>query len=140
MVSEKLDKVLISINAHADLEQMVSEVNDGYTGGRVSKMQLLTWLVIYFRQNCLRSCIDGIRKAHFDELAHLKSVVRNLERAKKSGASDVDLKKLLAPVLANQNGHQRRKESSREKLSQPKATRLDLNSPNGKASDGEIQE
>lgn len=140
MSNEKMDKVLISINADADLEQMTREINEGYTGGRVSKAQLLTWLVVYFRKNFFRECIDGIRIAHFDKLAHLKSVVKNLEQAKKSGTSDVDLKALLAPVLSKPVDQMRRKSPPAAKSPTPHADRLDLIRPSGKAPDGEIQE
>ena len=112
MSDEKLDKVLVSISADSDLEQMVSEVNDGFTGGRVTKTQFLSWMVQYFRNNYFRNCVEEVRSVHFDKLAHMRSIVKEMEQAKKSGKIDLDLQELLAPVLLKNDGQARRKRAS----------------------------
>lgn len=121
MSSVKMDKVLVSMAADEDLEQMVREINAGFTGGRVTKTQLLSWLVQNFKSSYFQDRIEDIRKDHFDHLAHLKSVVKELEQAKKSGQTDVDLRDLLAPVLVRSGGHIRRKKpSTKESDAEPK--------------------
>jgi hypothetical protein len=109
---EKLDKVLVSFDADVDLELMVTEANAGFTGGRVTKTQLLSWLVRYFRTQCFRDCVEKIRSAHFDELAHMKSIVKEMEQAKKMGKMDLNLQELLAPVLSKNESQFRRKKTS----------------------------
>jgi len=108
---EKTEKVLVTMTADENLERMVEEVNDGFTGGRVTKMQMLSWLVPVFRGRYFRDCIEEIRRAHFDELAHLKSIVREMEQAKKSGKTDLNLQEMLAPVLSQNREQSRRKKA-----------------------------
>jgi hypothetical protein len=111
--NEKQDKVQITLLADQDLEQMAREINHGFTGGRVNKVQLLSWLVSNFRLHHFRAALPAIRSHHFDELAHLKSVVKELEQARRDGNSSLKLSELLQPIVS------RRKVEPKSKVVKP---------------------
>ena len=102
VVMEKQDKVLVTLTADADLEKMFQEVNDGFKGGRVTKTQLLSWMVHFFMTEYFADCKEAIRSAHFDALAQLESVVKELKEARRTGNPNVNVSDLLQPIL-NQN-------------------------------------
>ena len=97
---EQIEKIVIAGDADQSLEAMLKEVNDGFASGRVKKVQLASWIISEFHKKSFRKQIDLIRAAHFDEIAHLKSVVKQMEEAKKSDAH-VELNRLLLPLTAS---------------------------------------
>jgi len=96
----QLQKINIDREADADLETMLNALNDGFTSGRVTKTQLASWIIKAFRSKYFTSQIKKIRADHFDKIAHLKAVVKQMEEAKKSNA-DLKLDTLLSPLTAN---------------------------------------
>lgn len=98
---DEMPKIQITKQADEELEMMLKEINDGFMSGRVKKPQLASWIVDYFRANCLAKQLENIRAAFFDEIAHLKTVVKKLEEAKKNDGS-VELDKLLSPLRSRE--------------------------------------
>lgn len=90
-------KILISSHADQCLESMLKTVNEGFTSGRVRKAQLASWVLLRFSEQWFAKQIDAIRADHFDEIAHLKSVVKQMEKAKKT-AQSLELESLLSPL------------------------------------------
>jgi len=95
----KLSKLSASPEADQALDRMLVLLNDGFTAGRITKCNLLTWLVLDFEKTRYQDCVDQIRRDHFDEVAYLESVVRQAKKARQDGTSSVDLSSLLAPVM-----------------------------------------
>ncbi len=91
-------KIVITDAADQHLEEMLKTVNDGFASGRVKKVQLASWIIGSFQQSLFSKQIEKIRADHFDEIAHLKSVVKQMELAKGSNKT-LELSKLLNPVL-----------------------------------------
>jgi hypothetical protein len=63
----------------------------------VKKTQLASWIIINFHQKFFSKQIGSIRADHFDEIAHLKAVVRQMEEAKRTDGS-LKLGELLQPI------------------------------------------
>lgn len=98
---EQSPKVAISPEADKYLEDMRKSVNEGFSSGKVTKSQLATWIIGQFWFNLTTKQIEKIRADHFDEVAHLESVVERLKEARKTKAS-LPVQDLLAPVLQKQ--------------------------------------
>jgi hypothetical protein len=61
-------KVPVSVEANQALEIMLETVNEGYLGGRVSKLDLISWVLIEFKKEHLSKSVEDIRKQSFDQL------------------------------------------------------------------------
>ena len=82
-VSKVADRALISV---------VDRVNDGFTGGRVNRSQMVSWILAKFHENLSEADIRSIRADHYDAVAALESAFR---RAKESGVVPDELRLLL---------------------------------------------
>ena len=89
---------------------MLIQVNDRFAGGRVSKTDLVSWMINYFQSNCLLDCIDALRKDHFDQLIYIQNILKEVKAAQKNGAPPPDLSALLSPITSNQRTRTKRKE------------------------------
>lgn len=96
----KIAKIGVSTDADQALDRMLSKSNDGFTGGRVSKNDLASWIVLHFENHGFDNALEKIRKDHFDQVAYLESVVKEMKQARKSGAAMPDINTLLAPVAS----------------------------------------
>ncbi len=99
---EKLESKIAKFTGSIELEQamdrMVAAVNEGFSGGKVSRHDLVSWAVLYFEKNCFQECIERIRQDHFDQVAYLESVLKQAKQARKAGAAGPDFATLLAPL------------------------------------------
>lgn len=96
----KIAKIGASMEADQSLDRMLTKINDGFTGGRVTKNDLTSWVILYFESQCLDDEIDKVRKDHFDHVTYLESVVKEMKQARKNGAAMPDINALLAPVAS----------------------------------------
>jgi len=88
----------LSATKEADeaLNRIVERVNDGFSGGRVSRMQALSWLLIQQAEGLSESVIQEIRAEFFDEVALLESILR---QAKSTGKVPHELRGVLQKQL-----------------------------------------
>lgn len=93
-------KISISKEAEEKMNEMIKQVNEGFNGGRVTKQDLVSWLIQYFEKNYFINSIKKIRQDHFDQLAYLDSIVKEAKKARKSGQSNADINTLLNSVAA----------------------------------------
>ena len=97
----KLAKLSSSPQADEALDRMVKATNEGFTAGRLSKTDFLSWIILHFERHSFERSIEKIRAAHFDQVAYLKSIVKELESARKAGQDgDRNLAALLAPLTS----------------------------------------
>lgn len=101
---EQLPKVAISTDAEKYLEEMRKTVNEGFSSGRVTKGQLASWIIANTWSSLTTKTVEKIRADHFDEIAHLESVVKQLREARESNAS-VAVQELLTPILQRQRAN-----------------------------------
>ncbi len=99
-MAAKLAKIAITTEADQALEAMLSKVNEGFRGGRVGEQELASWAIIMqLAGSGIDGCLEAIRAAHFDDVAYLGAVVKELRSARRAGGS-VDVRAMLAPLVA----------------------------------------
>lgn len=95
-------KIVITVAADQDLEEMKNIVNED-KASRVTKTELASWIVSFFKSAYFSKHLQTIRGDHFDEIAHMEEVVKRMKAARSAGGS-VEVGGLLAPVLQRQKG------------------------------------
>ncbi len=93
-MNTKLAKLNASAQAAATLERMLHAINLDFEGGKITKTQLLNWILIHFEKQ-FPSKIEQIRKENFDHLAQLESIVKKAKKAQRDGNNDSELEKLV---------------------------------------------
>ena len=111
-MSHKPIKICVSQEADQAIDRMMVKANTGFAGGKVSKTDMASWILIQFESQGLESCIEKIRKDHFDQVSYLESVLKEMKHARKNGGDAPDLTVLLAPVTSNLKGTQKKRVSS----------------------------
>ena len=91
-------KIQISKKADDALMDFVGKVNDGFSGGRVSRSEAASWIIMRtVSGGGLDRIIDEIRRDHFDEVTYLQHVVYEMKASKRTGEGKDAL--LLADLL-----------------------------------------
>lgn len=90
-------KAVLTSEADQDLAQMVKETNNGFTSGKLTKNQLLSWIVCSFRRKYFDKEMGQIRAEHFDKIAHLTAVIRAMKEAEAKG-EEIEIDALLSPL------------------------------------------
>ncbi len=94
---EPLPKIVVTLEADQALDQMLTIVNQDSSSGRVKKAQFATWIILHFHAKAFSKLVTKIRADHFDEIAHLRSVITKLEEARRSN-QELKLGELLSPL------------------------------------------
>lgn len=89
---EEFIKVTIAKKAETAIGSLLARVNDGFEGGRISRQDLISWILAKFTDECTEHDIKAIRADHFDEIVLLEL---SLKRYKQAGGLPPELKKLL---------------------------------------------
>jgi|GEM_PF-2931790 len=95
----KIAKFTGTLEMDAALDRMVRAVNDGFSGGRVSKHELVSWCVLYFEKRSFQDCLESMREEHFDQVSYLEAVLKQAKQAQRSGGAPPDIAALLAPLV-----------------------------------------
>lgn len=92
--NEKEEIVRINISRLGDvaLLEIIEQVNDGFIGGKVNKIQMMNWILKRFKDDLDESKIKDIRADHFDEVAVLELILR---RARETGKVPSEFRHLL---------------------------------------------
>lgn len=85
-------RVLISPEANTTVDDLIIKVNTGFDGGKVTRPQLVSWVLCKFGQTMTESDTQEIRSLHFDRIAYFEAL---LKRAKESGVIPPELASLL---------------------------------------------
>ena len=96
----KFAKIATSQPADLSLERMLEKVNDGFRGGRVSKLELASWIVTHFETHLFEATIPDIRQAHFEEIAYLESLLKEVKASRRPGHPANNLASLLEPITS----------------------------------------
>lgn len=110
-------KVTMSLEAEQLLNQMVRKTNDGFTGGRLTKHDQLSWIVSVFAENYFERNIERIRHDHFDQVTHLDNLLKQVKRARHLGKEDSDAEMKLKQMIGS---------SEKPKERAPKQTKINL--------------
>jgi hypothetical protein len=96
---QKVAKVTMSLDAETLLNSMVAKTNDGFTGGRLTKHDQLSWIVTCFAENYFERNIEKIRQDHFDRVAHLENLLKRVKKARHLGTEDQDAELKLKQMM-----------------------------------------
>jgi Fe-S cluster assembly ATPase SufC len=93
-------KITITSEGGELLDQMVRKTNEGFSGGRVTRQDLASWIICHFEKHHFSGEIESIRSANFDRLTYLESVLTQAKRAKRGGA-EIDLSEALSGLFSS---------------------------------------
>jgi len=99
MKKQKMAKVTMSLEAEILLNDMVAKTNDGFTGGRLTKHDQLSWIVTCFAENYFERNVDRIRQDHFDRLTHLENLLKRVKKGRHLGTEDQDAELKLKQMI-----------------------------------------
>ena len=99
MEKQKMAKVTMSLEAEALLNSMVAKTNNGFTGGRLTKHDQLSWIVTCFAENYFERNVERIRQDHFDRITHLENLLKRVKKARHQGTEDQDAEMKLKQMI-----------------------------------------
>lgn len=79
MTESKFSKITVTALADKALSRSLEVVNQGFEGGRVTKMDLASWIIQNSGNNLDSATIKKIREAHFNQVAYLENLVKRLK-------------------------------------------------------------
>lgn len=88
-------KVTLSNEADSMLNKMLDTANQDFLGGRITKHDLLSWIVLRFEQSWFSRSLEQLRSQHFDEFAYLENLVKKAKEARRGNQPDFDLQAAL---------------------------------------------
>jgi len=102
-VEDALAKIAITKEADRHVINILSRVNSEFEAGRVSKQDLISWIILKFAREISDGDIETIRVDHFDEMAFFDFLYK---KAKKTGVVPLELKKaiLSTAIVDNSKG------------------------------------
>jgi hypothetical protein len=89
---EQVAKVTMSKKSETLISELVARVNSGFEFGRLTRHQLISWILTKFAEECTEPDIRAIRADHFDEIALLEL---SLKKFKQVGSLPPELRKVL---------------------------------------------
>ena len=69
-------KLSVTPEAENLLSGVLEKINRGFLGGKVSKLDLASWSILTVLEDMTEAKIERVRKAFFNELTYLESVVK----------------------------------------------------------------
>jgi hypothetical protein len=95
--AESQSRVIISQESNRVLDGLALRVNTGFDAGKVTRPQILSWVLKRFAETAEDDEIQELRAAHFDKIAYLEALVK---RAKETGVIPPELSAALQPPCA----------------------------------------
>ena len=124
MKTQALSKIAITKASDESLDRMLVRYNESAPGGRLTKVELSSWIIPYFEAHCFERCRERIQKDHFDNVTYLESVVDQLRKARKEGR-ETDIATLLLPLTGQVKSVSSKKKSASDENDDPTPDRLD---------------
>ena len=94
MEKNQVAKIAITSDADVALVQALDSVNQGNSGGRVTKVELASWLILKAAVAMNTQNIDEIRKAHFNQSIYLENLLRTLKQSGRNALSFDEIENL----------------------------------------------
>ena len=90
--SDDVYRLAVTKEAERALIELMEKVNLGFTGGKVNRIEMASWALIRFNKDANESIVQAIRADHFDEVAALEMVLRNV---RETGQVSDELRSIL---------------------------------------------
>ncbi len=91
MSETSLAKIAITTTSDNEITSALDRVNRDFEGGRVTKTDFTSWLILRAIHALDEAGIEEVRKAHFNQVVYLENLVKNL---KSSGRDDLSPEEL----------------------------------------------
>ena len=91
--TEKITRVVISKEAEQAVTEVMDDVNDGFEAGRATRLDVTSYMLIWFKDNAPEDARYTLRMQLADELTMLDSIVK---KAKASGNLPPALREALS--------------------------------------------
>jgi hypothetical protein len=69
-------KIAVTKEADALLAASLNRINEGFLGGKVNKLDLASWAIVYALENMPDQIVEKIRKRFFNEVCYLEAVLK----------------------------------------------------------------
>jgi hypothetical protein len=102
---EEIQRIAISKEAQIAITEIMDKVNEGFLGGKVTRMELANWALIHLKETISDDQINQIRMEHFDEVTLLEVILR---KAKEKGKIPEEFKDLLQKQFGSQNNDRKK--------------------------------
>ena len=96
MNDNTLFKIAISGVSEKSLTEALGRINDGFDGGRVTKADLASWFIMQSAAVLNSDAIEEIRRAHFNQVAYLDTLVKKLKQSGRDNLSSSEVSTLQA--------------------------------------------
>lgn len=90
--SKELFRVVVNREANESLEAVLSKVNTEWDAGKITKPQLVSYILKRFESKLSDKDIQDVRSHHFDKVAYLENL---LKRARTTGEMPPELDALF---------------------------------------------
>jgi hypothetical protein len=95
-MEQNIRKVNITEEAGKAVDRMIQDLNSEFSGGKINRTELLSWIAINFESNGYsEETKKSIRKQYFDQVAYLGTVLAKMKQAKKNGEDIPSLEEIL---------------------------------------------
>ncbi len=121
MSEQNLSKIAVTTLADQALTSAQERVNTGFEGGRVTKTDLASWLIIQATSSLDETTVEEIRRTHFNQLAYLETLVKKLKVAGRDNLETIELATLQA-MMGQQTAKRRPRSSRTEGVEEPSHT------------------
>jgi len=108
MSESNLAKIAITSSSDTELSHALDRVNQNFEGGRVTKTDFASWLILRAISTMDESVIEEVRKAHFNQVVYLETMVKKLKTSGRDNLGPEELSALQAML-----GQQTTKKRSR---------------------------
>lgn len=106
--AQSQSRVLISQESNRHLDDLAARVNDGFDAGKITRPQILSWVLRRFAEAAGEDEIQELRAAHFDRIAYLEAL---LKRAKETGVLPPELAAAAQPPCGSAQSQKKSKRS-----------------------------
>lgn len=110
-----LSKIAVTDIADNALSDALNKVNTNFMGGRVTKTDLASWLIIQAAAKLNQEAINEIHQAHFNQVLYLETLVKKLKASKQESLGQEEMA-ALAAILKSDTTKRRTKRVPTEEI------------------------
>jgi hypothetical protein len=107
MNDERLAKIAITPVADTELNKALELVNQNFMGGRITKADLASYLILESSKTLNDQTVKAIQKLYFKQVTYLESLVKKLKSEGQDSLTPeefVELRSMFAGVLEKKRG------------------------------------
>ena len=107
--SDEMAKIAISREADLGLVDIISKINDGFEGGKATKQEVTSYIVLEFHKRLNESELLKIRQLFFDPFVMMEAT---LKKAKETGILPESVRDVLYQEFVNHSQSSKKQKKS----------------------------